>query len=178
MDDRETIIEAWKQTVAVQMHFNDLALRIRSFALTLIAAILAVGFTQGNTDYPIPIAAASLLVWPSFWLVDRFWYHPLLIGAVNHGMAIENQAKKLGLTLSGFDSDKSNYSLLGLANRISVHSREALKMKTKRKMDLYYFIIFVALLAIVIAQLIYQRSSTTLNCKSQGPPGQSASLRF
>src|SRR5947207_128781 len=117
MDDKKVIIEAWKQTVAVQMHFNDLALRIRSFALTIVAAILAAsGLGQGCAN--ALVLAAPLVIWPAFYLMDRFWYHPLLVGAVFHGMAIEAQAKDLGFTLSVKDSHKSADSLLGLTNRI------------------------------------------------------------
>ncbi len=149
MDDREAIIEAWKKTVDVQMHFNDLAMRIRSFALTIIAAMLAAsGLAQASANNSILIA--TLVVWLAFYLMDRFWYHALLKGAVFHGMDIERQAKALGLTLSGEYSEQSDNSLIGLTIRISNISMASLKMVAHRKMDLYYLIVFVALLVIFL----------------------------
>src|SRR5216683_5350332 len=160
MDDREATIEAWKQTVAVQMHFNDLALRIRSFALTIIAAILvASGLGQGRAN--IGVLAGALIVWPAFFLMDRFWYHPLLLAAVGHGEAIEKHAQEvLHLTISTKEGDKS---LLGLATSIRaesgkplkiLHFKKTMQLRSTRKMFWYYSLIYIALWVIFLAPLI------------------------
>lgn len=40
MNEKQLLLEAWKQAVAVQMHFNELAMKLRAFALTLVAALV------------------------------------------------------------------------------------------------------------------------------------------
>ena len=58
MDDQQILIEAWKQTIAVQMHFNDIAMKIRAFALTLVAAILTAQSFAAVRIIWLPIVAA------------------------------------------------------------------------------------------------------------------------
>ena len=151
MDEKQVIIEAWKQTVAVQMHFNDLAIRIRSFALTAIAALLtASGLAQGENNRLVLVAA--LVLWVAFYLMDRWWYYPLLLGAVTHGIALEEHARELGMTLSGARSDESANSLLGLARRIKTIDERTLKIKASRKMDIYYALVGIVLLIILLSR--------------------------
>jgi hypothetical protein len=94
-------VEVWKKTVDVQQHFNDLALRIRNFALTLLVGVLGgTALALRESPNPLPFAGfqmslasallgAGALGWVGFWLLDRHWYHRLLIGAVAHGKRIE-----------------------------------------------------------------------------------------
>ena len=35
-------VDAWKTTVSVQQHFNDLELRVRNFAITFMTAVLGL----------------------------------------------------------------------------------------------------------------------------------------
>ena len=151
MDQKQAIIEAWKQTVAVQMHFNDLAIRIRSFALTAVAALLtASGLAQGQGNRVVLVAA--LVLWAAFYLMDRWWYYPLLLGAVSHGLALEEQARDLGLTLSGERSAESANSLLGLASRIKSVDEGTLRVKASVKMDIYYALVALVLLAVLLSR--------------------------
>jgi len=145
MDERHLLLEAWKQTIATQMHFNDIAMRLRAFALTLVAAVLtADALSTGLQGYTAVVAL--LVVWGAFYLMDRWWYHYLLLGAVLHGSALEDRARDLGLTLPG------NRSLLGLTQRISELNEEALGLKAKYKIDLYYALVFAALVLILWAR--------------------------
>ena len=151
MDQKQAIIEAWKQTVAVQMHFNDLAIRIRSFALTAVAALLtASGLAQGQGNRLVLVAA--LVLWAAFYLMDRWWYYHLLLGAVTHGLALEEQARDLGLTLSGERSAESANSLLGLASRIQSVDEGTLRVKASVKMDIYYALVALVLLAVLLSR--------------------------
>jgi hypothetical protein len=151
--ERQVILEVWKQTVAVQMHFNDIAMRIRSFALTVIAAILtASGLAQGHGN--AWVLSVPVLIWPAFYLMDRYWYHPLLMGAVYHGGAIERRAKELGLILPAEDARESGHSLLGLAIRIGEESGKTLKLHAHQKMFGFYLIFWLALWIIWIVSLV------------------------
>ena len=38
-NDKKLLLEVWKQCVDVQMHFNDMEMKIRSLAVTVITAI-------------------------------------------------------------------------------------------------------------------------------------------
>lgn len=62
-------LDTWKQTVQVQQHFNDLELRIRNFAITLLLASLgAAGIAMkegmkvplGHLSWALPLLAAGL----------------------------------------------------------------------------------------------------------------------
>lgn len=51
--DKKILLEAWKQCVDVQMHFNDMEMRIRSFAVTVMTAVSgAIGYLikENNTE--------------------------------------------------------------------------------------------------------------------------------
>jgi hypothetical protein len=147
--DRQSLIEAWKQTVAVQMHFNEIAMKIRAFALTLIAALLTAGsFSTGPPRYWVVVAA--LISWGAFYLMDRWWYHYLLLGAVLHGIDLEDLAAESGLTLES--AEGSGRSMLGLAHRIGTLNQEGWKLKAKYKIDGYYAIVTLALLILLVVR--------------------------
>jgi hypothetical protein len=92
-DEKENTIEIWKKIIEVQMHFNDIEMRIRSIFITLVLALCAsVGFL---TDKKPAVTIGSLTVFfvtfvpllgvvatYLFYFIDRHWYHRLLVGAV------------------------------------------------------------------------------------------------
>jgi phosphoglycolate phosphatase-like HAD superfamily hydrolase len=99
------VIDAWKTTVAVQQHFNELEMKVRNFALTIAGAVLAgatfsikeqVEFVFQGLHIPLAtlILGAGIVVWCAFYLMDRHWYHNLLIGAVTHGLLIERRYRE------------------------------------------------------------------------------------
>jgi len=82
-------IDMWKQSVEVQMHFNDIEWRIRGLALTVATFALGAagvaakdGTRVGAVSLGSLVLAIGLLLWYAFYFVDRFWYHPLLKAAV------------------------------------------------------------------------------------------------
>lgn len=94
-------IDLWKKEVEVQQHFNDIEFRIRGLALTVATFVLgagAVAAKDGTKAGPVSLGAAvitlGLLLWLAFYFVDRYWYHPLLKGAVRHGEEVEAEIKK------------------------------------------------------------------------------------
>lgn len=161
MDKDQITIEAWKQTIAVQMHFNDLELRIRAFGLTAIAAILGLaGLNAENANQWV--LAAALVIWPAFFLMELLWYHPLLKAAVEHGEAIEKigptyselQIQEKGKDSNGktIDVDVKDASVLSLTRRITfASSSNILGMHSTLKMVGYYLIVWVGLWVIFFA---------------------------
>lgn len=77
--DLNTAIEVWKKMIDVQMHFNDIGLKIRNFALTIYTFILAgIGFLINakisGTIIGILILLGAVVIF-SFYLIDKNWYH-------------------------------------------------------------------------------------------------------
>lgn len=96
MDDREIALEVWKTTIDVQKHFNDIGIKIRSAAVTVVGAFAAVAgyaIKEGNRGFAGAVVLAALACWISFYLMDRLWYHRLLQSAVRHGEKIEEDLK-------------------------------------------------------------------------------------
>jgi hypothetical protein len=96
-------LEAWKQTIQVQQHFNDIELRIRNYAITLLGAlfgIAAYAFKEHvESGVILCVLLGGLFLCYAFYFMDRHWYHRLLIGAVEHGQMIESSSPaELGLT--------------------------------------------------------------------------------
>ena len=117
-------IELWKQTIAVQQHFNDIEWRIRQLALTALTFALGAAAVAAKDRVTVSIFGIGLqlsstllvfglILWLSFYFVDQVWYHRLLIGAVRHGEALENSIREFlpeaGLT--GSISKASPYTL-------------------------------------------------------------------
>ncbi|WBL22337.1 HAD family hydrolase [Zunongwangia sp. HRR-M8] len=98
----DNIIQVWAKTIDVQQHFNDIALRIRNITLTVFTFLIgAIGFTTKDhlyitisdnaVSYTALIAALGIIIIAAFFYMDRYWYHNLLVGAVNQGLEIEKK---------------------------------------------------------------------------------------
>lgn len=156
------VLEAWKQTVAVQMHFNDLELRIRNYTLTLLLAAGGAASISLKEEiyFRVPgedvqrhisvlLLSFGLLGWLGFYLMDRFWYHRLLYGAVRHGQFIEERfGDELSfLRLTRAIGDESSIWFLGV------------RIRSPRKIDAFY-----GLFALLLLAAIY----VVYNAKSKG----------
>ncbi len=104
--ETKNAITVWEKTVDVQTHFNDLCLRLRNLAISILGVMIgasAISFKYGGTfefgSASLPTASVfiliSIVVWFAFYLMDRFWYHELLRGAVQHGLEIEEIIKEI-----------------------------------------------------------------------------------
>ena len=143
-DITKNSIAVWEKTVDVQMHFNDLCMRLRSFAISILGVLIgasALSFKYAGSialgSYVVSTSSAFLLlamiIWGAFFLMDRYWYHELLKGSVAHGMFVETE-------LEGKIPD------IKLAHTIRDSSHSSLSMKAAKKLNLFYGSIFSALL--------------------------------
>ena len=134
-------------------------MKIRNFALTLItAAIAAAGliFKEDvrvqihGVDFPLASAIifGAIPIWVGFYLMDRYWYHNFLIGAVKHGHFIEH---RLGSVLPE----------LGLANAISKESPTKIckiKIHSSTKIHLFYWLGIIVLLIPSLLMALFARN--------------------
>jgi len=135
--DKHILLEAWKEVVNVQMHFNDMEMKIRSLAVTVIAAISgAIGYlckegVDHQEEFIVLLAFVGVAAWLCFYLMDRFMYHKLLVGAVKSGINLENELKKQGINID-------------LGERIKIASPlkdlfgEKFEMHSDQKLDFFY----------------------------------------
>jgi hypothetical protein len=130
----------------VQMHFNDLELRIRNFAITILGALLGgaaltlkdqVRVTIHGHSMPAAalLTAAAIIPWLAFYFMDWFWYHKLLIGAVKHGVAIEERLTPTLRDIALTKTIKDNFS----------------KERSNVSMNVFYWTIVGALIALTFA---------------------------
>lgn len=113
--EEELAREVWKQAIDLQKHFNDIHFRLRAFFFGFLGTIAAVvtglvvsGKAEERTDllqsFPSGSAArfviAVFLLAPGFalWVLDRFYYHPLLAAAVDRACEIEKDVPGLKLS--------------------------------------------------------------------------------
>lgn len=114
--DKELIkikVDVWKTVIETQRHFNDLEMKVRNFGILILSAFIgAIGVTFNSDsvfyflEYQVPISAifslGATVIWYLFYFVDMYWYHPLLLGAVNQGKKIESELESIipGITLT------------------------------------------------------------------------------
>lgn len=98
------IVDIWKHAVGVQMHFNDMGMKIRNLYFTILAAAVGlIGVVQGRKiEIPFPpvsihlaffVMLAVVPISMLFFFLDKHWYHRLLLGAVKHCATIEDRYK-------------------------------------------------------------------------------------
>jgi hypothetical protein len=155
-------VEAWKMTVQVQQHFNDIEMKIRALAITVLTAVVgaaALAIQEGTTldvggakfHLGAAIFVIGLLAWVLFYFVDQIWYHRLLLGAVEHGEKLEKilfDAGIDGFGLSAAIRAASPYqvSILGWPVGRPIHSPTKLRL-------FYLGVAGLLIAAIILSQL-------------------------
>jgi hypothetical protein len=138
----ENRIEIWKTIIDVQKHFNELEMRVRNVAVTVLAAFLAAaGFTMkenihvtlwiGRVSLTSLVLLGAALCWLAFYGMDRFWYHRLLIGAVKQGLV-------------AVDALAATYPEIRLTKAIGDESPIKIgswQVRSSRKIDIFYWLI-------------------------------------
>ncbi len=154
-------IEAWKQTIENQRHFNEICIKIRTLAITTISAFIgAIGFlvkdlekiSELNILIYGTITAMTTVAWFAFYFMDVGWYHKLLSGSVNH--AIKNIEEK----------NKNEFPELSLSTEIkktaAKHEKwQYFKEHPSNKLNAFYIsgttIILLPFTCFVVATIIY-----------------------
>lgn len=149
--DKKLLLEAWKEVVNVQMHFNDMEMKIRSLAVTVITAISgAIGYLLKENihhQFIIVLSFIGIAAWLCFYLMDRFMYHKLLIGAVNSGINLEEQLSKLGINVDLGEQIKEKSPLKNLfGKKIEMHSDQ--------KLDFFYITVPVICINGILSFLV------------------------
>ena len=140
-DKIELLVRAWEKTVDVQQHFNDLCLRVRNFAITVLTAVLG-GAALAFKDMPhlAPwILAAGVIAWLGFFIMDAFWYHRLLLGSVANGEDIENTLEQMGV---------KGYGLTKKIREMSAVKIGGMEFRSLRRLNTFYvggLVLFVML---------------------------------
>jgi hypothetical protein len=91
-------VEVWKKTVDVQEHFNDIALRLRSMAITVLVGALGASFyVAKDAGYWVSLGIVVMggFAWLAFFVMDRYWYHLFLRAAGIHAGKIEARFKSI-----------------------------------------------------------------------------------
>jgi hypothetical protein len=154
-------VEAWKTTVQVQQHFNDIELRIRSLVITVLTAVVgaaALALEQGKASLGAGILAIGAGSTALFWFVDEVWYHRLLLASVKHGETLED-ALPAGFGLSRGIRLGSPWQVPGSTKEL--HSTDKLRV--------FYIGIVGLLLVLAIAALLYGIGSAVVSHASASP---------
>ncbi|MFS6894993.1 hypothetical protein ACDX38_07955 [Pseudomonas aeruginosa] len=172
--DSKEIVEIWKAVVGVQMHFNDISMRIRSMFVTILLALFAsLGFLLDKNlglqvaDYYVQFATIlpvfGILGTYLFYFIDRYWCHRLLVGSVKQGLSIESKFRSElpELSLTDAIGKESPYEPRGfariLAKLIVSDDRfpQTGKLHSDGKVEFFYKSVMVALLGTVILVAIF-----------------------
>ncbi|WP_345844786.1 hypothetical protein [Shewanella algae] len=144
----ELSVDIWKQVISTQEHFNELEMKLRNFAILILSAFIGaagVSLKENIFFYDINISSiiiwGGMLVWLTFYLADRFWYHPLLKGAVNQGVIIENELKEI-LPAINLTHEIGKSSPVFFCNQ---------EIRSHRKIDFFYGSISLIVFAIGLA---------------------------
>lgn len=194
-DERaKQIIDVWKVIVEVQQHFNDISMRIRTTFITVLIALFAsIGFLLEKNyklalygiriQFVVLIPLIGIVGTLLFYFLDRYWYHRLLVGAVQHAIEIEKtHAVELPeLSLSAAIGRESPLKPAGwrwwfvrpfVCHRKSVEGKQ---LHSDAKIELFYKTIMV-LLFFVFVFLVMADGGSEVNsdraAKMVQPPSQ------
>ena len=150
IEKTKLVIEEWKVVIDVQMHFNDMIMRLRTTVISIVLAFF--GAASISLQYPqlylnfryfsfhasVLIVASGLVLLMSVFFLDYFYYYKMLIGAVNRGYQIDElfQAKPL-----------DELKMFGLSKMIS----QAIGKPHKSKYYVWAFYGFVLVFGIVFS---------------------------
>ena len=102
-EDRRQLIDVWKVSEDVAMHFNSLLLGFRLKAISGIAVGAVVGFGLKFSDLTNPSVApvvfvALAVIWFLVWAADFLYYYRLLAGAVDELLRLEKALGNIHLS--------------------------------------------------------------------------------
>ncbi len=152
-EEVQNALVIWQKTIDVQQHFNDLEMRVRNFGLTLLVAVLGVTgalLKEENKLLASGLLLGALIAWAAFYVMDRWWYHPLLRGAVAHATAIEEE---LSPQVRGIGLSKA----ITQASHTEIKIIRAKERGSTTKMNWFYaaigLVIFIVLILVWVAEV-------------------------
>jgi hypothetical protein len=121
-------LDAWKKTVDVQQHFNDIELRIRNLGITVLGAVFSVAGLilkdARESTLPAWIVGAGLVLCGGFYFMDFGWYHRLLRGSVKTGEALEEFIQNRGVPVTlGHDISEASKIPLPRGRKMRSHHK-------------------------------------------------------
>jgi hypothetical protein len=169
------VVDIWKYSVGVQMHFNDMGMKIRNLYFTILAAAMGlIGVVQGKSvemHYPainihlalfvlIAIIPISML----FYFLDAHWYHRLLIGAVKQCNWIETKYKdvlpeiQLGAAISKESPVKFDRHwrwLLWFVADMRFRNKTNLNLHSNAKIEVLYKSVIWGVVGILVLYILF-----------------------
>jgi len=163
-EEAELILSTWTKTVDTQMHFNEMVMKVRSLAITLLLASFGAAAYSLQTPQFLNISghavhvaafiiAFGLVGWIALAVVDLQHFHKLLRGAVAFGMRLE-KAYKEHIVLG---------PVMGMTTAIAEESRTFLGMKeimgckatAGKKIAAFYLVVLTAGISFFFIALNY-----------------------
>lgn len=106
----DSTFSEYQLAIETQMHFNEILMKFRSFGIAAIIAIFSFAISRNDVVQPVIgtltqaeiIGLAGILFTLLIGVTDLFYFFPLLLGAVDRSITIEetNKSLNLGLTTS------------------------------------------------------------------------------
>ena len=97
-----TILEEWKHVTNVQMHFNEMIIRMRTLAVSVVITVFgAAGFAiaahrdqfvrvfERDIHASAFVVTFGLVLWLTIFIIDYWYYYKLLLGSVRRGYEID-----------------------------------------------------------------------------------------
>src|SRR6266568_6472968 len=165
---QELIVNVWNKIVDTQMHFNEMVMRVRNLAITLVLAVFGAAaysiqsplFVQlGGREVHISLFIISfgLVGWVALGILDVGHFHMLLRGAVKKGMDLEKQ----------YSEDPLLGHLLGMTTVISGESRRFLRWKPSAGNKITTFYVVVLASGLLLCGVIYQLRKSDLGIQNR-----------
>jgi len=142
-DDIKLILEEWKTVIQTQMHFNELLMKMRTTAVSIVLAVFGAAayslqyerlFLRVN-DYSfhasVFIIASGLGMLAGVFGLDYFYYYKMLLGAVKRGDEIDEAYKNRRV---------DNRKIFGMTTMI--HDAIGKRGKSKQPIWAFYGIVF------------------------------------
>lgn len=156
-------VDIWETVIDVQKHFNELEMKVRNFGVLILSAFIgaiSVSFNASISlnvlNYSLPVASmlafGASIVWMLFYFVDVYWYHPLLLGAVKKGMALESE---IAVDLVNVDLTKT----IGDNSPQDIFFWKGIHSTTKAQ--IFYFGILLVLISSGIAMSLFNTPAKT-----------------
>ncbi|GAA5336034.1 hypothetical protein [Thermus hydrothermalis] len=105
MNNLEYLLEAWKEAQRTITELDKLLMQIRSFAVLVATAVVTAAATLGSREDGLRLMGGLLMSaaipWIAIYLLDRYYYHILLVGAVSFAEEIEKKTS----TRESFNED-------------------------------------------------------------------------